>query len=104
MGTGTSFTVTSYSGYKNFTTDNFILVPNNGSGYGGNNGNYCNQNEDYQPYAAYTSPSCSYNSSTGLLKVTNGKVTGGGRLSDHGTPTTSVNLSTTVYLVTGSIS
>lgn len=103
LGTGTSFNVSSIPGYQNLTKNNFILVPNNGSGYGDNNGNYCNQNEDYQPYAGYTAPSCVYNSSTGVLTVTNGYATGGGRLSDHGTPTMNITLTTKVYLVKGKI-
>ena len=31
LGTGTSFDVSSYSGYKNFTIDNFIVEVNGGS-------------------------------------------------------------------------
>ncbi len=73
MGTGTSFNVSSYPGYKNFTTANFICEPVNISKYvsvsfshdgdsGGTSGTAYNN-------ASY-SFNKTYNASSGVLTIT----------------------------------
>ncbi len=73
LGTGTSFNVSSYSGYESFTIDNFLVVPtvtSQGKSLSGTD-----QNENHSGSATF-SLNKSYNASTGILTVSsNVKVT-----------------------------
>lgn len=83
LGTGTSFTVTQYAGYQNFTADNFIVgvisAPFVRTDYPGN--------DRYASAAGFTLAK-SYNPSTGMLTVSGASQT-----------IAAMTVSTTQYLV-----
>lgn len=68
LGTGTSFDVSSYSGYQNFTVNNFLIIPSvskSGSARGGGTeeGSYGHT------LSTSTTLTPSYNASTGVYQV-----------------------------------
>ena len=95
LGTGTSFNVTSYSGYASFTKDNFIVEP-----VGANVSNWYDKGDEYckgylNPYVNLTK---SYSNGVLTAKVTGGmnvKTGDGGTLS----VSASVDSSVKAYLI-----
>lgn len=68
LGTGTSFNVSNYSGYRNFTASNFIVCAKNGSYSQSQNMGGQNTVQNITPGAnCSTSVTKSYDASTGVL-------------------------------------
>lgn len=68
LGTGTSFDVSNYNGYQNFTTDNFIVCAKSGSYSQSQNMGDQNTVLNITPSASCNiSVSKSYNATTGIL-------------------------------------
>lgn len=66
LGTGTSFNVSSVSGYRNFTVDNFMIAPLSS----GDSTSIGNQNPGQGWYFGGYTASRSYNQSTGIFTTT----------------------------------
>lgn len=116
LGTGTSFNVSSYEGYQNFTANNFLVVPStikisgNSNAGNGNSEGYVNLGGSVGASGSNsTTLKKSYNSSTGKLTISNTSVsasysnsTDGGKLNTGGNCSGSFG-SIKVYLVIGTI-
>lgn len=111
LGTGTSFNVSGYSGYKNFTNDNFIVCAKASSSSVSQNCGSGNTVVNITPSASCNvSVNKSYNASTGVLTAseTTTIVAGvtmyrDGNFSKTTSPVTKTN-AVQVYLVIGKIS
>lgn len=96
LGAGTSFNVSSYEGYQNFTTDNFIVGANSGHSSQGASGKYtCN------PKIEGFTISKSYNASSGVLSITGNYQTAGTVYTNSGSwcQTVTQTMSCFAYLV-----
>ena len=111
LGTGTSFDVSTYKGYENFTVNNFILAYDAPTATVNTTIIRCNPSQGdlsdhVYPSASVSVPSASYNAFTGNLTITNGsaktKYTRHSS-SESGTIST-ITLKVIVYLVIGHIS
>jgi hypothetical protein len=111
LGTGTSFNVSSYSGYRNFTNDNFIVCAKSGSYSQSQNMGNANSVANITPSASCgVSVTKSYDASTGVLTA-NEKVNISASCSMYrdgnfskSTPAKSYTNAVQVYLVIGKIS
>lgn len=94
LGTGTSFNVSGYPGYKSFTADNFIIEP---IAHSQTQGNY-NINDNNSYYAkTVTSITKTYNASTGVLTAYEQMKTTIGHTGGWA-PTTTTNQTVRAYL------
>lgn len=95
LGTGTSFNVSNKANYKNFTTDNFILIINdiqiNSSGTDNDayNGSY--------NHSGNLIPTISYDPSTGIVTVNNTSYNWNTKTWGNTGSLNSINISTSVY-------
>ena len=96
LGTGTSFNVSSYEGYKNFTANNFIVGASKGnSPVGSASKHTC------RPKAGGFTISKTYTASTGVLKITGNTQTAGtiDDTSDSWLQTVSQTMTCFAYLI-----
>lgn len=110
LGTGSSFNVSGYSGYKNFTNDNFIVCAKSGSYSQFQNMGGQNTVQNITP-SAYCSINVtkSYNAETGILSASeNVSISAACSMYRDGTfskstPSKSYTNSVQVYLILGKI-
>lgn len=102
---GSSYDVSGYKGYKKFTTSNFFTVvePVKMSGNTCSIGYSANGDAGYFT-STYTQPSLTYDASTGLVKVSNGRSYGislnrGSVGRGYGIASTTVAFNVKTYLV-----
>lgn len=82
LGTGTSFDVTKYAGYKNFTADNFVIEPQNANSTNNGRGHFPEGNMTITLYNQLTKTK-TYNAASGILTAYY-TVMGGTRLTYDG--------------------
>ena len=102
---GSSYDVSKYKGYEKFTTNNFFAVvePVTMSGNGCSIGYSANGDKGYFT-SKYAQPSLTYDASTGLVKVSNGRsyeisLNRGETGKGYGIAGTTVNFNVKTYLV-----
>ena len=106
LGTGTSFDVSSYAGYENFTVDNFIIEPINGSvsAYSSLWSSGAQSGQGRYTFSGVLNLTKSYNSSSGILSS---YATISGSASSNLSGTTPArgtkDLSVNAYLIIGNI-
>lgn len=84
LGSGSSYNLTSYAGYKNFTIANFLLDVKSISGNGNYDGYVGGQFHINKGGGASASPSKSYNPTTGILTISGLSGSSERRASDSG--------------------
>ena len=103
LGTGTTFDLGSISGYENLTTDNFLVVCDESASatksYWINHTQQFSNNYNYNTY--YTAPVKNYDSTTGVLTITQAACYATENAIGHPFPKTYPAMK--VYLVTGEI-
>ena len=110
LGSGTSFDVSSYDGYENFTTDNFITEIDYTTSYSGSgtsnstvSGSWSSSDTDYAYVYAWAIKNKSYDASTGVLTA-NEVIGVRGTSTNNSLAYKSVTKPVKAYLVIGDIS